>query len=118
MKDQAFILWLKKQHEEIMDCEKKAYECLDAGDKAGYSVHMHEKAEKLKDLDRLSRPFLKDLDSGERAEVMESLARFSEGAATALSLDSLFYMSALLYPDDHREGDPDNLQKLIMRLEK
>jgi hypothetical protein len=41
---------------------------------------------------------------------------FSKNAQTALRLDSVFYMSALLYPGDHQKGEPDNLEKLIASL--
>lgn len=114
---QSFVQWLKEQHELIMGCERQALECLDAGDKDGYALHMHAKAENLKDLDRLSKARLKELDNSERDFVEGRISRFSSGAATALSLDSLFYMSALLYPDDHKPGEPDNLMRLIQDME-
>lgn len=114
----GFIAWLKSQHEDIMDCERRALACLDNGDKPGYSRQMHEKAEKLRDLHKLAIGPLKTLPDAERADVEATISRFSSGGATALSLDSLFYMSALLYPDDHKPGEPDNLERLISRLEK
>lgn len=113
-----FAAWLEGRHKEIMDCERRALERLDNGDKDGYASNMVEKAIKLKDLDRLAKPRLKDLPEGVRREVENRIARFSSGAATALSLESLFYMSALLYPDDYKEGEPDNLERLIMELDK
>lgn len=118
MAENIFIAWLKGRHDEIMDCERRALNALGAGDKALYSENMREKAEKLKALHRLALPRLGDLPEGARCDVEEELSRFSQGAATALSLGSLFYMSALLYPDDHKPGEPDNLERLIKKLEK
>lgn len=111
-----FIEWLRGQHQEIMGKEKMALACLDAGDKAGYSEYMHEKARKLRDLHKLALSQLVKLPEDKRYEIEDRLSAFSNGAATALSLDSLFYMSALLYRDDHKEGESDNLEMLIQEL--
>ena len=55
----------------------------------------------------------------EKAEgAAETIHRFSKGANTALKLDSVFYMSALLYPDEHKKGEPNNLERLIAWLEQ
>lgn len=111
-----FIEWLKGQHQEIMASEKLALDCLDAGDKAGYSDFMHEKARKLRDLHVQAKKHLAELPENERYKIEDRLSAFSSGAATSLALDSLFYMSALLYRDDHKEGEPDNLEILIAEL--
>ena len=113
-----FVDWLKARHGEIMACERQAYERLDSGDKAGYEAGMREKAAKLRDLHRLAlAEGLKKLPAAEADEVERRLSAFSSGGATALSLGSLFYLSALLYRDDHKEGEPDNLAVLISGLE-
>lgn len=116
--DKNFTEWLTGQHKEIMDSEKLALDCLDAGDKSGYSTHMHEKAIKLRDLHRLAKSRLADVPENERYEIEDRLAAFSQGAAIALSLDSLFYMSALLYRDDHKPGEPDKLEVFIEELKE
>lgn len=113
---QPFIEWLEERHKDIMGSEKAALDCLDAGDKSGYASHMRDKASKLRDLHRQAIARLGDIPELERGEIEDRLSRFSSGAGTALSLDSLFYMSALLYPDDHKEGEPDNLLRLIEQI--
>ena len=118
MADKAFIGWLKAQHEEIMGYENKANAALDMGDKETYSKNMHKKALKLKELYGQAKGQFPDLASTEKDAVEQTLSRFSSSAATALELDSLFYMSALLYRDDHQPGEPDNLEVLIEELEK
>jgi hypothetical protein len=47
------------------------------------------------------------------AAKLEDLAR---RALQARDLDSIFYMSALLYPDDHVPGRPNELEAYIDRL--
>lgn len=118
MADKIFIEWLKAQHEEIMGYEQKANEALDNGDKVAYAKYMHEKTFKLKELYARAKAQFPDLPSVEKSAVEQTLSRFSASAATALHLNSLFYMSALLYRDDHKVGEPDNLEVLIETLEK
>ena len=45
-----------------------------------------------------------------------TLHGFSESAEKSLQVNSPWFMSALLYPEDYREGEPNNLEKLIQSL--
>lgn len=114
----AFIDWLEDQHREVMAREAEAMKALDISDKAAYEEGMREKAKLLKNIYVLAMPRLKDCPEDKKEKVQEVLQDFSRNAATALSLDSPFYMSALLYPDDHKKGEPDNFQKFINALKK
>ena len=51
-----------------------------------------------------------------RAEFETGLNSFAVRAAQAWELSSIFYMSALLYPEDYREGDLNDLELFIDRL--
>ena len=42
---------------------------------------------------------------------------FSFSAGKALDLNSVFYMSALLYPEDYADGDTNDLENFIIQLE-
>lgn len=117
MADAAFIDWLKVKHEEIMNSEKAALALLAKGDKGGYRQKMQEKANILANLAAEARPYLSALPPEKAKAIDEALRKFSDSAATSLALDSVFYMSALLYPDDHKKGDPDNLMRFIHSLE-
>lgn len=110
--------WLSSQHNQIMGNEREALSCLAAGNTQGYLDYLHKKAELLSTLYKNAKlaGLLSGLPESVSDMVDESLQRFSAGASTALSLNSPFYMSALLYPDDHREGEPDNLERLINSL--
>ncbi|MBD5553423.1 MAG: hypothetical protein HDQ44_03700 [Desulfovibrio sp.] len=110
------IDWLEKRHATIMDYEKVALTLMNAGDIDGYRKNMREKAESLANLAADAQPLLKNLANGPKIEA--PLERFSDSAATALEIDSVFYMSALLYPDDYKEGEPDNLALFIAGLKK
>lgn len=110
-----FIDWLKQKHATIMACEQSGLALMANGDIAGYREKMRQKAEMLatllSDANKAGIPKTGDTD------IESQLKRFSSSAETALGLDSVFYMSALLYPDDHKKGDPDNLELFIKDLE-
>jgi len=48
--------------------------------------------------------------------IREGLKRFADSADNALSLDSVFYMSALLYPEDYHEGEANDLELFAEEL--
>ena len=114
----AVVAWLRERHGAVMAAEKAALACLDHGDIAGHSDKMHEKARLLESMCEDARPVLAPLAGPLRAQIALGLDRFSGSAHMGLKLNSLFYMSALLYRDDHKPGEPDNLQLFIERLER
>ncbi len=58
------------------------------------------------------------LDERTQKYIIDKLGGFSHGATKALSLDSIFYMSALLYPEDYQPGDKNDLENFIQDLEQ
>ncbi|MBO4334712.1 MAG: hypothetical protein J5846_02615 [Desulfovibrio sp.] len=112
------LTWLHQRHDQVMAEEQQAKDLLAGGDQGGYSQHMHRKAELLASLAKDAREVLGTLpDENLRQEILRSLLRFSQSAAYGLKLDSLFFMSALLYRDDHQVGEPDNLLVYLQELE-
>lgn len=106
------IAFLERFHCEIMAIERDALADLAVANDTGYRQKMRQKAEKLACLYDQCAAFANPA-SGEAAARIRA---FSANAGTALDLDSVFYMSALLYPDDHKPGQPDNLAALIAEL--
>lgn len=113
----AAIAWLRARHGEIMAAEREALALMEAGDIPGYTAKMHAKAESLASLAQDAVPQLAALPEPLRDRLAAGLKRFSQSAGMALRLDSVFYMSALLYPDEHKPDEPDNLALFIDRLE-
>lgn len=109
----AAIGWLKARHAAIMADEAEALARLKAGDTQGYNEKMRAKAEAVASLAKDAAPVLAPLPDALREPVLRGLLRFSQSAAMGLKLGSVFYMSALLYPDDHKPGEPDNLALFI-----
>ena len=50
--------------------------------------------------------------------VADRLARFSASAAASLQVGSVFFMSALLYPEDHAPGAPNDLEAFAAELDR
>lgn len=112
------IQWLRGRHEQVMTMEARALQRLDAGDTPGHNAGMREKAESLAALAEDAKPLLAPLPGELRFNLALALERFSASARMALGLGSVFYMSALLYPEDHRKGQPDDLLACIERMER
>lgn len=113
---EALIEFLTDKHGKILESETVALESLKNADKDAYKAKMTEKARLLADLADECKPMTNNLPADKKDEVASEIKRFSDAAAAALNLDSVFYMSALLYRDDHKEGQPDNLLVFIEKL--
>lgn len=111
-----FVVWLRDRHDQAMACETEALDLLTNNDKNGYDEKMREKARILASLKEEGSKHLQALPQNLRAHVESALAGFSGSAGMALKLDSVFFMSALLYNDDHKKGDPDNLALFIAEV--
>lgn len=113
-----FLQWLTCEHERIMDCEHLGIELLNRGDSDAYRQKMREKAEMLANLANAAKPHLTGLAPDMAKKISEALQKFSDSAAISIQINSVFYMSALLYRDDHKPGEPDNLEIYIRSLKE
>lgn len=114
----ALAVWLRKRHNDIKNREADALACLyDEKDEIAYRQLMMERAEFIATLDVETRELVQALPESIRDDIAATVRRFAEGARNALRIDSVFYMSALLYPDEHKKGEPDNMDLLIRFLE-
>lgn len=113
-----FLKWLTQEHDRVMACEHQGIELLNSGDSDAYREKMREKAEMLAHLADAAKPHLAGVAPALAAKIRSALAQFSNSAAMALQLHSVFYMSALLYRDDHKPGEPDNLEVYICSLKE
>ena len=111
---QAFARWLGEAVARVRTLEEKGSSLL--GDDDAYRAVMLEKALLVAGLHEESAPFLKDLEEKDRAYPEDRLRAFSESAALGLRLGSVFYMSALLFPEDHQAGEPNELEALAAEL--
>ncbi len=116
---EKLIAALRETAQSIRDIEEEAFRALnESGDNTVYIDKMREKAHLLSELSGRMAPLTADLPGELREPVEDRLARFSASAAAALNLDSIFYMYALLYPEDYSPGDPNDLERFIAALEE
>jgi len=104
--------FLIQKSQDVRELEKQGQTLLrDQGQKA-YEDIMRQKATLLAALaDDVKKQF-----GNVGGEQMRRLERFSFNAQTALSIGSVFYMSALLYPEDYEAGEPNDLERLAAEV--
>jgi hypothetical protein len=108
---------LQSAAEKIRRIEDEAREALFIrDDPETHRQKLQEKTTLLMELSELVDPFLDGMAKDFRAELERGLYSFAMRAAQARELSSIFYMSALLYPEDYREGGPNDLEFFIDRL--
>lgn len=113
----SLIEWLEGVNREIQTLERQAKEVLETPDyKESYRQLMLRKANLLAGLPAEYDKLIKEKPGLSNTKVAQRLEDFSGGAGMALRLDSLFYMSALLYPDEHKPDEPNNLELLISEI--
>lgn len=86
------------------------------GDQSGYQATMRKKAELLAALADDAESLVEALPVPLAEAAAESLGGFSANAANSLRIGSVFYMSALLYPDEHKPGEPNNLERFAAEV--
>lgn len=108
-----FALWLQERCDFLRNLEAEAERVLQKDkDTDKYKALMCQKAMFLQALPGEAEQYAAGLPGDVARAALEQLRRFSSNASHALSLDSVFYMSALLYPDNHVKGEPNNLERL------
>ncbi len=108
---------LQSAAETIRRIEGEAREALfTRDDPETHREKLQEKTMLLMELTEMVAPFCDGMAKDARAEFETGLNSFAMRAAQALELSSIFYMAALLYPDDYKEGDRNDLELFIDRL--
>lgn len=110
---------------EFLDNKARAVRAIEAeaeeiihnkGDQSGYEATMRQKAELLAALADDAASLTDSLPVPLAEAASERLGDFSANAANALRIGSVFYMSALLYPDEHKPGEPNNLERFAAEV--
>ena len=112
----AFFSWLEERAHDVRRIEEQALRELERKNTQGYCDGMRHKAELLASLPKESIPLVSGLPEDAAQTVQEGLWRFARNAGNALSLNSVFYMSALLYPEEYHEGEPNDLEAFLEEL--
>ncbi len=102
----------------IRELEAEALRALhESGDVEAHRLGMTEKCLVLEALPEEAGPLLAESGTPDAAAFAKGLENFAHRAGVALSLESIFFMSALLYPEDYQEGEPNDLERFLDRFE-
>ncbi len=88
------------------------------GDKVKYGAKLREKTDLLVKLPAMVEENRSLLSSSIKSMITDKLGGMSFSAEKATQLDSIFYMSALLYPEDYKKGDMNDLESFINVLDQ
>ena len=115
----SFLDFLRDRIRLVRDTEESALRDLhDRGDQNAYREGMRRKAELLAGLSADAEAFLDAVSPERRPMIEHRLDMFSQSARRSLDIGSVFYMSALLYPEDHQPGQPNTLETWLKDLER
>ena len=113
MPECPFMQWLIACCEQVARLEKDAAAALDADNPELYRRVMRQKALLLEALYEDAKPLLPALPGDAAQAAADRLRRFSASAARSLELESVFYMSALLFSENHTPGEPNDLELFL-----
>ena len=110
---------LSEQAERIRELEQKADKILEES----YDLDQHrslleQKTQILAGLPETAEPFLDQLSHQTRSAVEQRLNTFAHNAQQAMGVGSVFFMRQLLYPEDYREGQANDLESFIQALKQ
>lgn len=111
-----FFFWLEERARDVRRIEKQALNELEQKNVPAYRDGMRRKAELLAGLPAASVSLVGALPADAARAIQENLRRFGRNAGSALSLNSVFYMSALLYPEDYQNGEANDLEAFLEEL--
>ena len=109
--------YLRNQAEKIREIEAQANVFLHTdNNQEKYNALMKEKAELLSALHDGAKEAAGEDILAAHPEIDARLAKFSQSAKSSIGVNSVFFMSALLYPEDYKDGDNNDLENFIESL--
>jgi hypothetical protein len=102
---------------EVRRLEAEASRALHEEGDAAHRARLTEKCLALEALPEETAEALKGSDADGAAAFAAGLEDFARRAGMALSLESIFFMGALLYPEDYQDGDRNDLERFLDRFE-
>ncbi len=112
----TLINFLEEANAEVKRLEAEGDEVIRTGGQEAFRAVLEKKAELLASLGQKAAP-LTEAVGGDLGQAVDArLAQFGTSASTALRIGSVFFMTALLYPEDHKPGDPNDLEAFIADL--
>ncbi len=113
----AVASWLDAEAVKVRDIEKLANSALyENKDEDSYRDLMRQKAMLLASLNDRIESLIEPLSVEDSLLVRKRVKRFAMSASKALEIGSVFFMSALLYPDDYKDGEKNDLETFAEKV--
>lgn len=110
------IAFLEEKADTVRRLEKEGDAVLESDGQLAFQEKLEEKAELLAALGEKAWKLTEAVDGELGREIAQKLEQFSMSASTSLRIGSVFFMTALLYPEDHVSGEPNDLDSYIEEL--
>jgi len=112
------ISFLEDKSATVSRLEKEGDAALDEKGQLAFQEKLEEKAEILAALGEKAWKRTEAVGGELGKEIAMKLEQFSMSASASLRIGSVFFMTALLYPEDHKPGEPNDLESFIVELKK
>jgi hypothetical protein len=112
------ISFLEDKSATVSRLEKEGDAALDQKGQLAFQEKLEEKAEILAALGEKAWKRTEAVGGELGKEIAMKLEQFSMSASASLRIGSVFFMTALLYPEDHKPGEPNDLESFIVELKK
>lgn len=110
------IDFLEEKAALVRRLEQEGDAVLETEGQLGFQAKLEQKAEVLAELGEKAWPLTEKIEGDLGDDITQRLEQFSMSASTALRIGSVFFMTALLYPEDHEAGQSNDLENLIEEL--
>lgn len=110
------IAFLEEKADKVRQLESEGDVALENEGQRAFQIKLEEKAELLAALGEKAWKLTEALGGDLGGEASRKLDQFSMSASAALRIGSVFFMTALLYPENHKPGEPNDLDTYIEEL--
>jgi len=115
---EKLIDFLEEASARVKQLEAEGDAAIGSEGQAAFQAKLERKAELLASLGTRAAPLTEAVGGDLGRDIDDRLGLFANSAATALRIGSVFFMTALLYPEDHQPGEPNDLEAFIAELRK
>lgn len=112
------IEFLEKTSVDVNRLEAEGEAIIDTEGQRAFQIKLEEKTEILAALGENAWKMTEKVEGELGTEISRTLEQFSMSASAALRIGSVFFMTALLYPENHKPGEPNDLEAFIERLKE
>lgn len=110
------IEFLENVSRKVKELEAEGDALIGTEGQVAFQAKLEQKAKLLASLPEKGAKLTAALGGEQGRDIDDRLAQFSSSASTALRIGSVFFMTALLYPEDHQPGEPNDLETYIAEL--